>query len=510
MELMEILILVVGLSILLILSYYLFSQASSASSTILFEETQYEKITSFTSNFFYTRIPGIDKTISQLLADRIVSDNDVVYYGEQYGGLNVTKIIHDYFNSYFSNRWNLSISVNAKIVYSVLWIPNSYTGNSISKIDIKDGTEKGRYSTVPAGIYGNPSRVAVDSKGNVWVGNRGTRTLVKIGLSEADECIDRNGNGVIDTSEDSDKDGIITPYETYPFGDDECLLANVFLGGSDYGNFDAEGVRAVCTDKQDNVYAGLFGERKLFYVSKDGDVLKEWSSIVQPYGCFVDDKGIVWISSAADPVNSHKLERFDPSTENFQVFDIGHTVYGIAPCFNEDCLVINGWGDMKLTKLNTTTNQIIFDLDKPELLEGRGLTMDENNDIYAVSSAKNLIVKYDKDGNEIVRAATCGKPTGVGIDAFGKIWTTCIESVASPSAIKRFTKNLVPEIKSVFGSAHYVYNFFTSYNLQPIVFEKHMSFGYDPKANRIRTFIIKLPLPQPNIGGVVNVFLRQW
>jgi sugar lactone lactonase YvrE len=502
LELMEILIIVVGISILILLSYLLFSRSMEASSSATVEESQYVRVMKFVSNFFYSRIPEIDKTMAQLLADRILSDTEIVFYGERYGGLNVTKITYDYFGQYFDERWNLTISTEVKIKNSVLWIPNSGNGNSISKVNTKDGSEMGRYYTVPSSIYGNPSRVALDSEGNVWVGNRGTRTIVKIGLLENNQCVDKNGNGVIETSRDVDQDGVIDQKEMLPFKDDECFLFEVFLGGTSYGNFGAGGVRAVCTDKNDNVYAGLYNEKKLFYVSKDGVVLGSWDLPFPPYGCFVDDNGIVWISG----VTTKKLMRFDQKTGKIDSIDIGHVVYGIAPCFKEDCLVINGWEDMKLTKLNTTTNQIIFSLDKPELYQGRGIIVDENENIYAVSSGKDLIIKYDKDGNEIARASTCGTPTGVGIDAFEKVWVTC----TGDNGIRRYTKDLVPEIKNAFGTGHYVYNFFTSFNLKPITLGKSLSFGYLPTGDRIRTYVIKLPLPQPMVGGVINVLFKEW
>jgi len=42
------------------------------------------------------------------------------------------------------------------------------------------------------------------------VGNRQAGTVVKVGLYEAGQCIDRNGNGNIESSLDTDDDGNIT------------------------------------------------------------------------------------------------------------------------------------------------------------------------------------------------------------------------------------------------------------------------------------------------------------
>ncbi len=40
----------------------------------------------------------------------------------------------------------------------------------------------------------------MDQNGNVWATNRAGNSVVHIGLVENGQCVDRNGNGVIDTS----------------------------------------------------------------------------------------------------------------------------------------------------------------------------------------------------------------------------------------------------------------------------------------------------------------------
>lgn len=505
MELMDLLILVVGISILVFISYFFFSSRTQQSVSMVSTQHEYERVVEATRNFLYTKIPKFDKTYGQLLGDMIVNGGeDVVDYGDKYGGINVTKLVYDYFDSHFQDRWNLNLTARTEI-FHVLWIPNSGDENSISKISIIDGRELGKYYTVPANRNGNPSRVSIDKNGNVWVGNRGTRTLVKIGLKENGQCVDKNGNGKIETSEDLNGNGLIDDNEVLPFGKDECLLAEVFLGGNDYGGFGSEGVRAVCFSEKENVvYAGLYRERKFFKVSNDGQVLKEWdlSQVgINPYGCFVDKNGIVWISG----VHQLKLVKFDPQTEEFKVINIGYKVYGIAPCYLEDCLVINAYEDSRLIKVNTTTDSIIFNLQKPELYQGRGVIVDGEENIYAVSSAKNLIVKYDKEGNELGRSSTCRQPTGVGIDILGKLWVTCLDR-----EIQRFDKNLKFEIGSKFGSGHYVYNFFTSYNTPPITIGKSVEFGYKPKnTERLITFFAPLPIPSWR-GEIIYLHIKVW
>jgi len=501
-EMIELLLLIIGFSILIILSYFLFTSGVPLTRTLPVEKHQFEILGEASKNIFYARIPEIDKIFTQMLGDRIIQDDEIVYYGDGFGGINVTEIVYGYFDNYFQKNWKLSISLELRNAY-ILWIPNSASSSegSISKISSINGNEVGRYYTAPSGIYGNPSRVSLDSKGNVWVGNRNTRTIVKVGLLGNSQCVDKNNNGIIETSQDLNMNGVIDPNEILAFGKDECLLSEVFLGGSGYGNFKSLGVRAVCVDQEDNVYAGMFGDKKLYYISKDGEVLNSWGIGVPPYGCFVDRNGIVWVSG----VGTGNLLRFDPKTENSKTFTIGHTVYGIAPCFNEDCLVINGWGNNKLTKFNTTTNEIIFTLSKPELNKGRGIIVDQNEDIYAVSTSYGLVVKYDKYGAEIKRAPTCVNPTGVGLDILDKIWVTCLDT-----HIVGYDNNLNPKRRGVFGNAHYVYNFFTSYNLEIEEIERTINFGYEyDNIKRARTFHIPIPIPG-EIGRSADGVLYVW
>jgi len=74
-----------------------------------------------------------------------------------------------------------------------VWVANN-TQNTLSRVDTQTGREAGRYW-----VAMNPSRTAVDLNGDVWVGGRSDGRLTKV-LWDRDQCPDRNGNGVIDTS----------------------------------------------------------------------------------------------------------------------------------------------------------------------------------------------------------------------------------------------------------------------------------------------------------------------
>ncbi len=108
---------------------------------------------------------------------------------------------------------------SASSTFPFMWVANAGE-DSVSKIDTNTGRELARYRTwFNGGAHGAwagpaPSRTAVDSDGNVYVLNRHFDNrqplLVKI---LATGGIDRNSNGQIDTSLDTNYDGRITGAE---------------------------------------------------------------------------------------------------------------------------------------------------------------------------------------------------------------------------------------------------------------------------------------------------------
>ena len=97
--------------------------------------------------------------------------------------------------------------------FSIIWIANTPEG-TVSKIDTATGTELGRYYTGPTDGDDDPSRTSVNLEGDAAVSNRGGG-IVKFASADA-RCIDRNANGMIETSTGAGN--------VLPFGDDECML----------------------------------------------------------------------------------------------------------------------------------------------------------------------------------------------------------------------------------------------------------------------------------------------
>ena len=88
--------------------------------------------------------------------------------------------------------------------FNFIWVAASGRG-TIVRIDTSTGDVLGEYWSAPLGRGRDPSRTTVDANGNVWAGNRaeawgGLGSIVHIGLVENGQCVDRNGNDLIDTS----------------------------------------------------------------------------------------------------------------------------------------------------------------------------------------------------------------------------------------------------------------------------------------------------------------------
>ena len=114
LELMELLILVVGTVVLISVFYFLSIIAIPSSSDILAQYHQYERVTDAVNAFYYSKISGTEKTLAQMVGDRVVSENPVSY-GKAVGTIDVDKLVMNFFNSYFEKNWRLEIRVTYKV-----------------------------------------------------------------------------------------------------------------------------------------------------------------------------------------------------------------------------------------------------------------------------------------------------------------------------------------------------------------------------------------------------------
>lgn len=346
-----------------------------------------------------------------------------------------------------------------------LWVPNSNEG-TISKVDTRNGRELARYRVCPASVYGNPSRTTIDQTGNCWVGNRRTGTVVKVGLLENGRWIDRNQNGVPDTSRDTNNDGVITGAELLPWGADECVLVETvlipgkeghfapggFTGG--YANDDWNpGPRSLAVDAGGHLWVGSWGLRKFHFLDGNTGAIQRSVDVSAvnhtPYGALIDGQGILW-SSSQD--KAHVL-RLDPATDAFTTVALPAQLYGLG-IDGDNHIFASGWQASKLYRVDALTGTLEWT--RPGSYESRGVAVTKDGDVWTADSSPGTVTRFSNNGAVKASIKVGNTPTGVAIDAAGKVWVVH----NGDDTVRRIdpATNTVDIVKSLPGTAHYGYS----------------------------------------------------
>ena len=110
-ELIELTLLVAGVVMLVVVLWI--NQANLAGKQKAYLEIvhRYERLYSVIPNFYYTKVPFVEKSIAQMIGDLISTRNKrgTVDYGQFFGSLNVTRVIVDSMNSWYGNSWHLVV-----------------------------------------------------------------------------------------------------------------------------------------------------------------------------------------------------------------------------------------------------------------------------------------------------------------------------------------------------------------------------------------------------------------
>ena len=329
--------------------------------------------------------------------------------------------------------------------YPIMWIANAGE-DTVSKWDTNTNTELARYHTWfgPPGSHGSwsgpaPSRTCVDLDGNCYVANRHfdgrPADVIKI-LS--DDWIDRNGNGILDTSYDANSDGVISPSEMLPMTDtnsngiiddneiqDERIAWAVSVGP-------AGGLgRSLAIDMNGNIWLGLHSTKVYYKLSSvDGSILAGPIDVSPntPYGALVDRYGILWGASLGTT-----LLKLDTNTNTkLKVYDHGaysYMDYGIALGYddvgNTHVYQASGWPSLTYLEFNSATETF----SNPPALKFPclGIATDSAGNIVAsVASGASWgsVSKFRPDGSVIwsAPAQVSSEARGTVVDSNDNIW----------------------------------------------------------------------------------------
>ncbi len=301
--------------------------------------------------------------------------------------------------------------------FNFMWVAVSSKG-TIVKIDTETGAVLGEYRSAPLGQPTDPSRTTVDKSGSVWATNRAGNSVVHIGLVENHQCVDRNNNGVIDTSTglgdvlDWTNSGGADTNGGVSTAADECLIH--------YTKVRASGTRHVSVTADNDVWvSGIGGQQFDLIDGATGAIIRQEGPVgAGGYGGLIDGAGVIW--------SARPLLRWDTAnpltSPNARTY--GHDSYGL--CIDSKGNVWNtSLGGNQIHKFAPDGTLVASYQHGAEYAQG--CVIDRKDHVWVAHSilgGQNTIGHLLPDGSLVGNVTVGSGPTGVAVDARGKIWTT--------------------------------------------------------------------------------------
>ena len=348
--------------------------------------------------------------------------------------------------------------------FSYLWVANTSQG-SISKVNTKTLIEEGRYYVDPNPGGASSSRTSVSIDGRfVVVSNRGTGTVTKVAANVAD-CVDANGNGMIDTSLSKD--------DLRPWGADECVMWNTTVNppifgyaGGPRGTTWAPGEfdEATCKFVNQKVWVGWLDTPQHATIGKfDGATgvqeasvgIDGWTQdvLVAPYGGAVDAFGHVWFIAAYREVFRIDMETLELKRWPSQGVDF----YGMTVDSKGD-VYFGTYNNQPMARFNHLTET--FEKVNGPGQNHRGIAVDKTGMAWSATNAGGTngcgLEQVDTNTMTVVQFHTfpqCGTPVGVSIDVDGFVWMVDYSGWAYRIDPNTYEKVLVP-----IAGDHYTYS----------------------------------------------------
>jgi streptogramin lyase len=320
--------------------------------------------------------------------------------------------------------------------FSFIWIANS-PQNTVSKIDTLTGEEVARYLAGPP-TQAEPSRTSVNLQGDVAIANRGDTGMggvTKIAAKE-DDCIDKNGNGTIETSNGAGN--------VLAWGADECVLWNVEIPSEDHRRGPRpiawEGLSEGCVAMNPRLWIGWYDRNANVgkFQRLDGDTgavldqvdVPNWSSGLEwgPYGGAVDAEGDFWVLGwQQGPLVEIDGETLEVRRHEFPTPPQDQRwAYGIALDQHGNPWIASAGS---AAKFDVETESWTFITTGNQSM--RGLMIDsEDRAWFAVDREEPLggcgLGLIDTSTNQVIESNIplpgCQTPVGISIDVEGYVW----------------------------------------------------------------------------------------
>lgn len=348
------------------------------------------------------------------------------------------------------------------VVSPVIWVANSSEG-TVSKIDTRTLKEVGRYFTYPGG-KGDPSRTTVGLAGDVVVANRSaydaSRSSAVHIAGDKTQCIDRNRNGKIDTSESS----VPMPWAEGQAANpqDECILWLTPLAPGSYPR--AAGFNAGLGEVDTVVYIGLYSRKEVVRINaKTGAILKTINvSPAMPYGLVLDKNSDVWVRGAEGSLAVIQTNKGD-QVKVYNGTQAPPCGYGIAADAAGLIYTAGGSCVSRFDPVREVWEKL--DLRSQGMTSGRGLAVDSNTSVWITDTSWGMFHVDGSGANMVFKGKTAQMSTGnvgAAIDFDNNPW---VISQSTSAAFKVNPKDY-STTKVTVGNGPYTYSDMTGYQLR--------------------------------------------
>ncbi len=385
------------------------------------------------------------------------------------------------------------------------WIANTERA-TLTKLDLRNGAQLGEFDSAlrdgrngarpalercdeEAGRGNCPSRTAVDLRGAVYVANRAfgnQGTVTKI-AGRSEDCVDRDGDGRIDTSADLDGDGLIEFSEPgeYRGQEDECLLWTVDVGES--GGLP----RAVAIDAEGEVWVGLHEGREVLELDPATGATRRRVSLrsrgFSPYGASIASDGTLWLVEAvtgriaAVDTRTAELTRLESIPVSTLRVDCGGS-YGIA-LDGDDRVWLAGFQCEAVFRFDPRSDSWGA-VELPDSGGTRGIAADDRGFVWIGSSHTEFrlggptgliigdpIARLTRVRDDLSEVRVFGLPgdelpglgtVGVGLDPERRVWMVNQQS----GTVTRFDPETGTAAEFPVGDTPYTYSDFTGFALR--------------------------------------------
>ena len=383
---------------------------------------------------------------------------------------------------------NLILNRN-EVRFEYLWVANAGEG-TISKVDTSELREVGRYDSVgpnnaalTPGSQNSPSRTGIDLNGDMFVANRAFGRQPSVTKIYNRDCIDRNGNGSIETSQDVNGNNLIDRNNPNEFfgQNDECYAWTKAVGRP------GGTARALAIDAGDaqnpygNVWVGMYTHREFHGIQGvTGDLIQRpgltnpVSVGHQPYGAVVDSNGYVWSGTLSrgtivgfDSVTGRASGVITP--RGVPARSYGFTMDGENRLWvgaqTEGVNRYNPYSDINGNPIQDPLaggGEWRNSSCGPHRCYMRGAGADAEGRIWFADNTTGMI-GYRVDTMQLIgQFSIGGGTTGAGVDFNGFIW-----GVASGGYTGRIDPNNPNDVRRVtVGSGPYTYSDFTGFGLR--------------------------------------------